>query len=604
MAVPNAQLQSALTRFTNRPDVTPDQEAQLRATIAADPDLMQRLNQEAASGHLKGFEPGVRGSESLTGSYDKPSGIVTLPAFEAGSAPTASLRGSLRLQEMGMRFANSSYMDANQQSQPVTQDMVTNLQATINSSPTLANEMKRAVTTVVDSKDPKSPMLLENFSPLSGTVAGGTFNPTTKTMSIPPRTVGQTQSQFNKSYATDLTFVLGHETQHAFNQMSMTSSYRQFDAAVTAIAKDNNPVNDYTLPVENLIKSAREDEAKAQIAGWNALIDRQRQTNPAVDLNAMKGLGNARLDDFIEVNPTNPTQTQARPGITFNQDGSLPMTTQNIAAQATYYFDKPPQGAPGLSRTQTTGIGFHGDSDYPNYYGAGAVSRAIAFDRAYAHPVGGIAPQMQLDMQRLGFKEQLLEHNGITLPAGTTATPQVYWDTSTNPPTRGLLQHTQASHQHISPTPDINVQQPGLGLPGKAAQPDNELLEKIRGGVRTLDQQAGKSWDESSDRLSASLMLMAAEKGFTAKDDLKFAFNSPTEKLAGGEILHMWREGHQSPDPAAHRAHMTTQEALSVPADQRLAQAEVMQQAKAQEAIHAQQQQAVQPQSSAQARQI
>lgn len=90
---------------------------------------------------------------------------------------------------------------------------------------------------------------------------------------------------------------------------------------------------------------------------------------------------------------------------------------------------------------------------------------------------------------------------------------------------------------------------------------------------------------------------MAAEKGFTAKDDLKFAFNSPTDKMAGGEVLHMWREGHQSPDPAAHRAHMPTQEALSVPADQRMAQVEVIQQTKAQEAIQAQQQENVQTQS-------
>ncbi|MBB4734035.1 XVIPCD domain-containing protein [Xanthomonas arboricola] len=602
MAVPNAQLQSALTRFANRPDVTPDQEAQLRATVAADPDLTQRLNQEAARGHLKGFEPGVGGSEPLTGSYDKASGIVTLPALDPGSAPTASLRGSLRLQEMGMRFANSSYMDANQQSQPVTQDMVTNLQATINSSPTLANEMKRAVTTI-DSSDPQKRMLLENFAPLSGTIAGGTFNPTSKTMSIPPATVGQAQSQFNKSNATDLTFVLGHETQHAFNQVSMANSYKQFDAAVKAIAKDNNPVNDYTIPVENLVKSARDDEAKAQISGWNALIDRERQINPAVDLNAMRRLGNGRVDDFVEANPSNRTQTQARPGITFNQDGSLPMTTQNVSAQATYYFDKQPRGTPGLPQNQTTGIGFHGDSDYPNYYGAGAVSRAIAFDRAYAHPVGGVAPQMQLDMQRLRFKEELLEHNGITLPPGTTATPQIYWDTSSNPPTRGLLQHTKGSHQHISPTPDIDPQQPALNVPYKTGRPDDELLEKIRSGVRGLDQQAGKSWDENSDRLSASLMLMAAEKGFTAKDDLKFAFNSPTEKMAGGEILHMWREGHQSPDPAAHRAHMPTQEALSVPVDQRMAQVEVVQQTKGQEVMQAQQQDRIQTQST-QARSI
>ncbi|MCT8358717.1 hypothetical protein NLA05_21065 [Xanthomonas citri pv. anacardii] len=82
MANANTQLQSILAQFAGRPDVSPDQESQLRATIASDPDLTQRLNQEAASGHLKAFVPGVGGSEPLTGSYDKASGIVTLPAFE------------------------------------------------------------------------------------------------------------------------------------------------------------------------------------------------------------------------------------------------------------------------------------------------------------------------------------------------------------------------------------------------------------------------------------------------------------------------------------------------------------------------------------------
>ncbi|WP_146095313.1 hypothetical protein [Xanthomonas arboricola] len=52
---------------------------------------------------------------------------------------------------------------------------------------------------------------------------------------------------------------------------------------------------------------------------------------------------------------------------------------------------------------------------------------------------------------------------------------------------------------------------------------------------------------------------MAIEKGFTAKDDLKLGFNTPTDKLSGGEILHMWRAERLSPDPAADRAHVTMQ---------------------------------------------
>ncbi|HDS1039017.1 TPA: hypothetical protein QDZ42_002411 [Stenotrophomonas maltophilia] len=258
------------------------------------------------------------------------------------------------------------------------------------------------------------------------------------------------------------------------------------------------------------------------------------------------------------------------------------MTAENVATQEHYYFNKPPVGTPGLPASQTIGIGFHGDSDYQNYYGAGAVSRAIAFDRVYAHPVAGVEPRMQLDMQRLKLNERLLEHNGITLPAATAATPQEYWDTSTTPPTRGLFQHTQGSHEHIYPSPEFDPTQ-NRRQTESAKSIDTALLDKIRNGVRDLDTSVGKSWDDHSDRLSASLLLMATDKGFTAHDDLRVASSTGIDAMNGGQLLHIWRCGHPSPDPAAHRAYMPMQDALSMPADQRLAQVQDVQQTKADE---------------------
>lgn len=147
MTSPNAALQAALSRFSSEPGVSSGQQAQLRATLDADQDLLGRLNEQAAAGHLSGFALGQAGHESLAGLYNKSSGVVTLPAIDAGTGADESLRGALRLQEMSIRFAHSTYTDSNGQSQAVTQDMVTNLQATINGSPTLPSEMKRAVAT-------------------------------------------------------------------------------------------------------------------------------------------------------------------------------------------------------------------------------------------------------------------------------------------------------------------------------------------------------------------------------------------------------------------------------------------------------------------------
>jgi len=588
MTSPNAQLQAILVEYSNQAGVSPEQAALLRATISGDSDLTQRFNEQAATGNLTGFSHGQSNQGQLIGTYEKATGVVTLPGLASGPGLDQGLRGALRLQEMSIRFAHSTYTDSDGQNCIVSQDMVSNLQTTINGSPTLANEMKRAVTTVDNSnrqsRDSGGPhMLLEHFAPLSGTIAGGTFNPGSKTMSIPPKTLDQPAAAFHHSKAAaDLTFVLGHETQHAFNQVEVAAAYRDFDRSARRIAEDNNPTNDYTAPIEQLVASNRRDEAKAQIAGWNAFVDSVRQREPAADLTTMMNLRISRTGDFIENDPTRPGHAKPREGFNVNSDGTLSMTEENVATQERYYFNKPPLGAQGLPASQTIGIGFHGDSDYPNYYGAGAVSRAIAYDRTYAHPVAGVEPKMQLDMQRLRLDERLLERNGITLPAATAATPQEYWDTSTTPPTRGLFQHTRDSHEHIYPSPEFDPT-PDQSQTESAKNIDAALFDKIRNGVRDLDSSVGKSWDEHSDRLSASLLLMATDKGFTAQDDVRIACSTGNDAMNGGQFLHLWRCGHPSPDPAAHRASMTMQDALSLPADQRLAQVQDMQQTKAED---------------------
>lgn len=597
----SAQLQASIAQFVHQPGVTPDQEAQLRATIIADADLLQRLNQAAANHQLTGFALASTGTgPNIAGTYDKTSGVITLPSngFQAtGTAASSDLRASLRLQEMSLRFAHGTYTDAAGATQSVSQDMVSNLQFTINGSPALAAEMKRAATTI-DPTDRNDRMLLENFAPLSGTVAGGTYNGDTKTMSLPPSVLARAPAGFQRFDSPDMTFVLGHETQHAFNHPDKLAACRAFDTAARAIATDNSPVNDYTAPVGQLISDGRDDEAKAQLAGWNALVSYRQQAIPNATLTDMMTLNNSRVHDFVTPDPANQRQAQARPGLSFNPDSSLSATPANIVTQAQYYFDKPPIGTTGLPSHQTTGIGHHGDSDYRNYYGAGAVSRAIHFERNYAHAVHGVAPQMQLDLSQLKLREDLLERNGITLPPSNATTPQPYLNTGTNPPTAGLFQHTAASHQHISPIPPFPLED-SPASPALTASPtrsptdldthDRALLEKIRDSVRGIDQQIGKPWDEQSERISASLLTRAAQMKFSAHDDVRVTFNQATASLAPGEVVHVYRVGHASPDPAAHHAHMTTADALSMPADERYRQVESIRQSQNAEAQRQQQ---------------
>ncbi|QQQ00151.1 XVIPCD domain-containing protein [Lysobacter enzymogenes] len=111
------------------------------------------------------------------------------------------------------------------------------------------------------------------------------------------------------------------------------------------------------------------------------------------------------------------------------------------------------------------------------------------------------------------------------------------------------------------------------GDPRDPGHPDSGLLEHLRGRVRALDRQSGKTWDDRSERLTASALAMAKEKGFTLEDAPLLAFNKASGPLGEGEILHLFRAGpNASPDPYANRAHMPTAQALSVPAEQRYQQ--------------------------------
>ncbi|MCC4620955.1 hypothetical protein LL965_12950 [Xanthomonas cassavae CFBP 4642] len=147
MANPNPQLEAALAQFAAQPGTTPAQEAQLRAAVVADAD---RLNRQAVSGQLTGFALEVPGgAPNLTGRYDKATGVVTLPAASfqpGGSAANGDLKAVVGLQGISVDFAHKTWRDPAGQTHTVDQDMVSNLQATLNGSPLLASQIKAAVT--------------------------------------------------------------------------------------------------------------------------------------------------------------------------------------------------------------------------------------------------------------------------------------------------------------------------------------------------------------------------------------------------------------------------------------------------------------------------
>jgi len=110
---------------------------------------------------------------------------------------------------------------------------------------------------------------------------------------------------------------------------------------------------------------------------------------------------------------------------------------------------------------------------------------------------------------------------------------------------------------------------PEAGDPRNPDHPAHALDCRIRSEVARAESMIGKSWDESSERLTANLFGLAREKGFSEHDDLKVGFNRPTAAYGAGELVFVYREGgNVSPDPHANRAHMATSAAIDQPADE------------------------------------
>jgi hypothetical protein len=101
---------------------------------------------------------------------------------------------------------------------------------------------------------------------------------------------------------------------------------------------------------------------------------------------------------------------------------------------------------------------------------------------------------------------------------------------------------------------------------------DAGMVDQLRSSVAKLDERHHKPWDQNSDRLLASAYRLSVEAGFKPGDRVDMALNDATDARAAGTTLLVMRSGQgASPDPAANRAQMPTQEALAAPPEHQYA---------------------------------
>jgi hypothetical protein len=517
MATRYPALDAAVASFSQQQGVTPADVSALRAALGSDADLTQRMEAAATSGALHGFAHAAPGAaDRPVGDYDRTNGIITLPAsaFPSPATPAGGdLHGVLRVQSMVVDFGGKAYTDATGVSQPVTTDMLGNLQDTLNGSSTLADEIKRAATTA----DPQQPKhrILESFAfTAPGAGVGGSFNASGHAMNLVSESLTTVPAKSNQNGYDpyELTFVIGHEVQHGFNAQAAAQARNAFVTDVRALAATPGPVHDYTALIERRIQAAREDEAKAEIAGWNALRSRVQHDHGTVTLGTIAAAAPSRAGDFGE------TQNGAfapRANVQLNPDLSMSQTPANVSAMGHNYFDRPTAAhlLPGDTRAPMA-LAHGGIEDYPNYYAGWAIATIGAEEQAATHRRGA-APQVQINMAHAGLYEEMMEKAGLNLAPSKQSVP--YLDSSTQPAVPHRFDHTadgpnQYQYVPVAPASPTRLEDP--------AHADHALFQQARGHVAALDKSLGRTPDQHTDQISSALAVQARADGLQRIDQV------------------------------------------------------------------------------------
>ena len=420
----------------------------------------------------------------------------------------------------------------------LTPDQRSNFNAAIQNAPALVGQINAALA----SGDLRSFALLP-----PGTNAGGQYNPSSRAIELPASilTSPAAPARFDPA---ELVFVTGHEVQHAVNRPAQQAATDALVQEANRIGRSPQIAHDYTAAISERISAHRQDEASAHIAGINATVSMLRTANPN-QLPSLEDLHRAnpdRMGDFIAVTPGNPPSYAMRGGMRLEPDMSLAPNAANLEATARLYFDQP---------GSSTRIGPNGNSDYANYYATNWVGYVAQVERANApaHAAAGRAPELRLDLGRLGITEAQIESNGLNLGAARGRHP--YLDTTTSPPTPGHFDHTRGVNQHVP------ITTPDVALPmDHPESPDHALYRGGRAAVERMEQGLGRAYDGNSERLARAVTVLARENGLDRIDHVLLSADNGRDVRAGQNLFVV--QGRVD-DPAHLRACMRTDEALA-----------------------------------------
>lgn len=232
-----------------------------------------------------------------------------------------------------------------------------------------------------------------------------------------------------------------------------------------------------------------------------------------------------------------------------------------------------------------------------SYYAAGvalspAWEQAIALATARTREAHGIVGPT---MQELGpavegnagasrpITHYQVGQDGVARPVATTSTQelQVAWNevrarTAEQSPWPQPAQHVTVDTESQT----VGQRRESLQL----ANPDRAIYSQIREGIAALDGERGRSFDESSERMSASLLVLAKEQGLSHVDRVALS-NATVNHPAGHTVFLIQGELSQ---PPYSLASMHTERAVQTPVEESMQRYEQLNQQAVQQGLNRQ----------------
>ncbi|MCC7634289.1 zeta toxin family protein [Stenotrophomonas rhizophila] len=140
-------------------------------------------------------------------------------------------------------------------------------------------------------------------------------------------------------------------------------------------------------------------------------------------------------------------------------------------------------------------------------------------------------------------------------------------------PGRGASGQPPQMHEgQASAAPGPAVAPPPALTPMQAGHPDHALYQQVRDGVAALDARHGREFDASSERMTASLLVLARSNGLERVDHVLLSNATPQHPAAHNVFVVQGEPNN----PAHQRALMPTEQAVQTPVEASLHQLDVV----------------------------